>query len=55
MDPDVALENMRKAVEELVKALPPRRSVQVAELVEAWDALDGWMSQGNFRPAAWKP
>jgi triacylglycerol esterase/lipase EstA (alpha/beta hydrolase family) len=57
MDPDTALENMRAMIEKL------RTRVRVhgdphfvlAETVDAWEALDGWLSKGGYRPEDWKP
>jgi hypothetical protein len=65
MDPDVALENMREAMEKL-KTIPVTTlagksyaldddGALICTAIEAWEALDGWMSKGGFRPEDWKP
>lgn len=48
MDPDAALKQIR----ELLYSYPCR-DFDAQELVEAVDALDGWLSKGGFLPQAW--
>ncbi len=57
MDPNTALANLRAAITEY-RALPwdavPEQRVEIAEeIVEAAEALDGWLSKGGFLPDAW--
>lgn len=57
MDPDKALENMRAAIAELETQLLRRNDpyAAMADVVEAWGLLDGWLSKGGYRPEDWKP
>lgn len=57
MDPDKALENMRAAIAELETQLLRRNDpyAAMADIVDAWEALDGWLSKGGYRPEDWKP
>ncbi len=61
MDPDATLARLRALMAELEHLLPGPdilRTTHVedtaAEVVEAWDALDGWLSKGGFAPSAWR-
>lgn len=57
MDPDKALEDMREMIERLrdrfTRLGDPHDLLEPT--VEAWEALDGWMSKGGFRPKDWEP
>ena len=44
MDPNATLTALRDAV----------RSHDNDAITELWDALDGWLSCGGFKPAAWR-
>lgn len=68
MDPNEALAELRAAVAHLrphTKVPVGDSSTVLARLiiimeagvdvVEAWDALDQWMSKGGFRPDDWTP
>lgn len=57
MDPDVALENMREMIEKLRDRVCRHGDPHfvLEPTVEAWEALDGWLSKGGFRPMDWKP
>lgn len=59
MDPVEALKNARKAAKALRRALelaPAPFDAQsdvmdrAEELLESWEALDGWLSKGGFSP-----
>jgi hypothetical protein len=54
MDPDEALRNAREAVRRLNADEFEVDSGDAMALVEAFEALDGWLSEGGFLPAAWK-
>jgi hypothetical protein len=61
MDPDAALERLRKAMAELEYLLPGPDILKtthledaVPEALEAFDELDRWLSRGGFAPAEWK-
>lgn len=57
MDPDAALANARTLVARLRRAQAQGQDQAVAsvaaELADAFDALDDWLSGGGFLPAAW--
>lgn len=59
MDPDKALSNARealaiyrKAEDELCGDYDAAAAAEV--LADSFEALDGWLSKGGFKPAAWK-
>ena len=59
MDPDVALAELRAAIEELKAGM--REEASVWDLSDAADkvivkqeALDSWLSRGGFLPRAWR-
>jgi hypothetical protein len=52
MDPNVALENCRKALQVLLRYNGAPAST-VNELVESFGALDRWLSAGGFLPGDW--
>jgi len=51
MDPNVALANLREAL----NPDPDRVGIEDAldNAIEAFAALDGWLSNGGFLPGAW--
>jgi hypothetical protein len=54
MDPDEALKNARRAVKRYIDEQDPQRlALASADLVDAFAALDGWLSKGGFLPQAW--
>ncbi len=59
MDPDEALANLRKLMQQLYDELPgpdiqsTRIEDLASEIVEQFEALDGWLTRGGFLPAAW--
>jgi hypothetical protein len=53
MDPDVALKNARRAVENMDTELDYVDSGAAVELMEAFTALDEWLSKGGFLPRVW--
>ena len=56
MDPEQALKNARKAVRDWHHADgddADRLTDIGAQLVDAFQALDGWLSAGGFLPIAW--
>lgn len=54
MDPDEALARAREASQRYVSVTTPdARELAARDLVEAFDALDQWVSRGGFLPAAW--
>lgn len=58
MDPNEALERLRRAVAELKTEAQWRHEAAlgdvVTEMVEKFEALDEWLSKGGFLPTAWK-
>jgi hypothetical protein len=63
MDPNEALKRARKAAarirelqdkEDLTKEEAEEHEQEHENLVESFEALDGWLSGGGFLPAAWK-
>lgn len=52
MDPDAVLEKARRAVAEMVAAGDCGSSA-AADLLDAFESLDQWMTAGGFAPAAW--
>ena len=52
MDPDEVLAKARQAVAEMVAA-GDCGSDAAADLLDAFEALDHWMTAGGFAPAAW--
>lgn len=58
MDPNVALDNIRKLVAEITAGddsiLETREQVATWALAEYVDALDKWLSSGNFLPDDWR-
>jgi hypothetical protein len=57
MDPDKALENMRAAIAELPTQLLRSNDpyAAMADVIDAWETLDSWLSKGGYRPEDWKP
>lgn len=51
MDPDEALKNAREAV---IVFYESGQQHGGAELAAAFEALDGWLSQGGFLPQDWQ-
>lgn len=56
MNPDAALDNLRRAVETMATRPFGSQDWQNAadDLAEAAGALDGWLSKGGFLPDPWK-
>jgi len=56
VDPDVALANLREAMAELRACVDDGRlgHAEVAEAVESFEALDGWLTNGGFKPRDWR-
>jgi len=55
MDPDEVLRRVRALVKALGDSEDASDSLLLGvALVEAFEALDGWLSRGGFLPAAWK-
>jgi hypothetical protein len=59
MDPDVALENMRKVVARIREFLDTEDVTEInlegylEDLLLYWDGLDEWLSNGGFLPTSW--
>ena len=56
MDPNTTLEELRRRVIDILAAFDDERGIatsDAAELAEAFRALDTWISNGGFLPAAW--
>ena len=54
MDPDQALMDMRRAIEEMDRSITPDEYTRAtASLRDAAEALDEWLRKGGFLPAAW--
>ncbi len=55
MDPDVALAEIREALERIAEnsTSPYWRSYAYLRVAERVAALDEWISKGGFLPAAW--
>lgn len=49
MDPDKALAELREALQELANDPDAWEDV-----IEKFEALDGWLSKGGFLPKAWR-
>jgi hypothetical protein len=55
MDPDQALANAREAAQDYDEAGSLGSESDAAErLVEAFNALDSWLSKGGFLPRDWR-
>lgn len=59
MDPDQALQEARDAIQtyraEGLDPNDPALSLLLADaIINAFEALDGWLSRGGFLPAAWR-
>jgi hypothetical protein len=58
MDPDIALEEIRKASRALDEALQDIALFPVADAAQKlqgrFRALDEWLSRGGFSPRAWE-
>ena len=54
MDPDVVLEQIRQHSRHVGNENYDQEEVASA-LAGAFDALDGWLSNGGFVPKAWGP
>ncbi len=57
MDPDQALKTAREAAKDMHEYEPGSADWRDAahELADAFEALDGWLSQGGFQPEDWRP
>ena len=55
MDPDQALQDGRRAAASVLQAVDGNGDlIESAErLAEAFQALDGWLASGGFKPQAW--
>lgn len=54
MDPEEALRRCRDLSEQLLAAEDVTVIASLgAELVEAFQGLDGWLSSGGFQPKSW--
>lgn len=53
MDPNAALQNIREMVSATLANADESTSEWLLELCESVDALDEWISNGGFLPAAW--
>jgi hypothetical protein len=54
MDPNEALKNARIALERVRSSPFNVIDVSIAdELADAFEALDGWLTNGGFLPTAW--
>jgi hypothetical protein len=55
MDPDEALKKARAALKAFHDAPDAERSmIAGADLADAFEALDGWLSKGGFLPRDWQ-
>ncbi len=56
MDPNAALETARTLAAEIGddKLIPQAREEAAATLAETFQALDGWLSSGGFKPHDWQ-
>lgn len=58
MDPNVALKMIRDIARQWREGVIDGRTVddrtKVAEMVEAFTALDSWLTYGGFQPDDWK-
>ena len=60
MDPDEALRLAREAAGELLQAdddgnFTDPATTNLGQLIEAFTALDEWLTKGGFLPKDWKP
>jgi hypothetical protein len=58
MDPDVALHNVKTALEKVQNDLDMHSLIDydnVIELIQNLAALDEWLSKGGFLPNQWQP
>ena len=56
MDPDQTLKEAREALANIrgKAGVPPAVvGAQVEQLIDAFEALDGWLSKGGFLPSEW--
>lgn len=53
MDPNAALARIRALCKD-ISANPREYNVETCSLVEAFEALDGWLGLGGFLPDAWR-
>lgn len=54
MDPEEALKNAREALDVLRGSVDNNElEAASADLADAFEALDGWLSKGGFLPTAW--
>jgi len=54
MDPDETLRQLRHTVAEYGQATDPEQKLQAADrVIDHAEALDQWLTNGGFRPAAW--
>ena len=57
MDPTIALENVRRHLQDLGQAVEDEDRYEIEEnlgaLQEAFSGLDNWLSTGGFLPGAW--
>jgi len=58
MDPDEALRRLREAAarvrEEISKGFGGDPMDDVSTMLDHFEALDGWLSNGGFAPKAWR-
>jgi hypothetical protein len=54
MDPDETLHQLRLAITEYRQAADPGQKLHAADgVIDYAEALDHWLTDGGFRPAAW--
>lgn len=53
MDPNQALKNARKALARFRADETTEQDDNACELVDAFEALDEWLTKGGFMPDAW--
>jgi hypothetical protein len=59
MDPNVALEHLRRLMGEVEELLPgpemqsTELEDKIGELLDQMEAIDTWLSMGGFKPSAW--
>ena len=51
MDPDAALRDARRRFTSTDNVWI--QSAEAGHMVDHWDGLDGWLSEGGFPPAEW--
>ena len=54
MDPDETLRQLRRAITEYRQAADPGQKLHAADrVIDYTEALDYWLANGGFPPAAW--